>query len=245
MRKVTVCDDCLSDLLRAERLLQHYKEEHPMLKFEVEKFSDSGKLYRKIVRGDYSDIYILDVMMEQISGIEIGGLLNKQRREAAIIYTTASKEHALEAYEVFAQRYLVKPYTAQAFQEAVDFALTFADSKEVALFSVKTKDGVISVDHTKISYVECVSRTLHIHLTDGRILRSIFIRRSFEYEVENLMENGCFQQVHKSFLVNMAQIEIFTQEKITMSDGMIIPVSQKRAAQVKHNYLRYIAGRQA
>lgn len=243
MMKITVCDDCLSDLLRTKRLLEQYKEECAAAEFEVEGYSDSVQLYHKIEEGDYADIYILDVMMEHMNGIELGGFLRRVKPGAVIIYTTASRDYAVEAYQVLAQRYLVKPYAWEEFREAVDYAVATAESGEKSVFYIKTKEGVTSVNCTKILYVECAARTLHVHLTDGRVLQSIFIRRSFEQETAILLADHKFQQVHKSFIINMAHVEVFTQERITMSDGMKIPVSQKRAAQVKQIYFNYISDR--
>lgn len=241
--KITICDDCLSDMLHTERLLQQYSTEHPLMHCEVKKYSDSGLLYQRIKQGEYADIYILDIVMSPKNGIELGRLISKVQREAVISFTTSSREYAMEAYEVFAQRYLVKPYTKKEMWEMLDYAQMLVGSREVKKYSVKTKEGVVSIAHTKILYVECAARMLHIHLTDKKVVNSIFIRKSFESEVENLLQNREFQQVHKSFLVNMAHIQVFAQEKIIMTDGAVIPVSQKRAAQVKHNYLNYIADR--
>lgn len=158
-----------------------------------------------------------------------------------IIYITASEDFALEAYDVLAIRYLVKPVDENRFFEALDYALSLMQMKKESVFPVKTKNGLESVPYHEIAYIENSSRRLDIHLTDGSRITSIYIRRSFEEEIKELLQDGNFLCVHKSFLVNLNHVRKLNQSNIIMTDGTSIPVSRKNSFQVKKDYLLFIS----
>lgn len=239
--KVVICDDCLRDLQNVEKLLEMYKESVAGIRFEIEKFSDACILYDRISEGELADIYILDMIMSEKSGIDIGSLLRSVGSKGIIIYLTSSDDFALEAYGVHAARYLLKPVSEKDFFEAMDFALSYHKVNEEVLFQIKTKMGTLSVPYSKIEYIENYSRMLNVFLRDGETIRSIFIRRSFDEEIREIAEDRCFLRVHKSFLINMNHIKKLEQGNILMESGRRIPVSKTRAADVKREYLLFIS----
>ena len=156
--KIVVCDDSLEYLLKIEKLLLKYQELNPGRNFEIEKYSDALKLCNKIQKKEIADVYILDIIMSDTTGIDIGNLLKKTKEGCVIIYITSSDDFALEAYGVHAIRYLLKPVKEEHFFEALDYAMSYTETKKDALYLVKTKDGLVSVPYGKIEYIENVSR---------------------------------------------------------------------------------------
>lgn len=110
------------------------------------------------------------------------------------------------------------------------------------MYPIKTKNGLQSVSCSKIEYVENASRMLNVHLTDGSTITSIFIRKSFEEELGELIHNKCFLQVHKSFLINLNHVKKLDGNNIIMSSGANIPVSKKNISNVKRQYLLFVSG---
>ncbi len=240
--KIVVCDDSLEYLLKIEKLLLKYQELNPGRNFEIEKYSDALKLCNKIQKKEIADVYILDIIMSDTTGIDIGNLLKKTKEGCVIIYITSSDDFALEAYGVHAIRYLLKPVKEGHFFEALDYAMSYTETKKDALYLVKTKDGLVSVPYGKIEYIENVSRILEICLTDGEKLKSIFIRKSFDEEIIDLEKEKSFIKVHKSFLVNMKYIKKLSKDSIIMESGANLPVSKKNAAFVRKEYLLFVSG---
>lgn len=239
--KVVICDDCIRDLHNVEKLLEKYRESVAGIHFETEKFSDACILYDRISAGELADIYVLDMIMSERSGIDIGSLLRSVGSKGVIIYLTSSDDFALEAYGVHAARYLLKPVSEKDFFEAMEYAMSYNKVSEEILFPVKTKMGTVSVPYSKIEYIENYSRMLHVYLTDGETVRSIFIRKSFDEEIRQIAEYRSFLRVHKSFLINMNYIKKLEQSNILMEGGRRIPVSKTRAAEVKKEYLLFIS----
>lgn len=203
------------------------------------KYTDALLLYREIKEKEPADIYILDLLMDGKTGIDLGLEMRRSGGKSEIIYITSSDDFALDAYGVHAGRYLLKPVKEVDFFEALDHAISCVGVEEEALFLVKTRDGLESAAYTQIEYVENSSRTLAVYLTDGRQIRSIFIRKSFEDEVWSLLSDRCFVQVHKSFVINLKYVRKLGQSAVVMESGREIPVSKSRMAEVKREYLSY------
>ncbi len=179
--------------------------------------------------------------MTGTTGIDIGNQIKRSGSDAAIIYTTSSDDFALDAYDVHAVRYLLKPITEDKFFEAMDYARSYRESKRGPLYLVKTRTGMVSIPCSKIEYIENASRMLNVYLTDGSVITSIFIRKSFDDEIKDLITEKSFMQVHKSFLVNLNYIKKLEGNSITMDSGTHIPISKKNTANVKRQYLTFIS----
>lgn len=239
--KIAICDDSMKDLTLLEGLLEQYHQSNATTDFQVEKFSNSSELQEKIQRKDLSDIYILDILMTPANGIALGNEIRKYNSESAIIYITSSDDFALDAFHIRAVRYLLKPVQKNLFFEALDYAFSYVELKKGPMYPIKTKNGLQSVPCSRIEYVENASRMLNVHLTDGHVITSIFIRKSFEDELGELLQNKCFLQVHKSFLINLNHVKKLDGSNVIMSNGDNIPVSKKNTANVKRQYLLFVS----
>ncbi|MDE5938498.1 MAG: LytTR family DNA-binding domain-containing protein [Lachnospiraceae bacterium] len=240
--KITICDDSIKDLLHTEKLLLKYKSLYPDKEFELEKFSDPSRLYQRIAAGKLTDIYILDMLMPRRTGIEIGSLIRTSGCESVIIYITSSEDYALDAYSVHAVRYLLKPIDENRLFEALDYSFSYAKLRMDSLCLIKTKAGLLQRPYSKIEYVENAGRKLEMHLADGEILKSLFIRKSFEEETQEILAQRNFLQIHKSFLVNLDYVKQLTPDSVIMESGKRLPVSRAKAANVKREYLLYVSG---
>ena len=238
--KITICDDSIKDLLKIEKLLLKYKTMYPDREFAVEKFSDPSRLFQKISEGKLTDIYILDMLMPGRTGIDLGNLIRKSGQENVIIYITASDDYALDAYAVRAVRYLLKPVDEYKFYEALDYALSYTKIRTESMYLIKTKTGLQQIPYSKIEYIESVSRKQEVHLSDGLIIESLFIRKSFEEETREASGRRNFLQIHKSFIVNLDYVKQLTPDSIVMNSGKRLPVSKAKAAKVKREYLLFV-----
>ncbi len=238
---ITICDDNIQDLTELEILLKKYKELHSNIHFEIETFLNPSILYNKIQENKLADIYVLDILMSETTGIELGNIIRTHDDKNAIIYTTSSDDFALEAYHIHAIRYLLKPIQENQFFEAMDYAVSYTKFKKVPIYSIKTKNGLISVPYSNIEYIENASRMLHLHQTNGETITSIFIRKSFEDEVNELSNNPYFIKVHKSFIVNMNFIQRLEGNHMVMRSGTIVPISKKNTTNVKRQYLLFVS----
>lgn len=239
--KIVICDDNMEDLLHIEKLLQKYADCLPEIDFNIEKYSDSSKLYNRIQQKELADIYLLDMVMSHKTGIDIATQLRKTGSDSVVICITSSDDFALDAYQVHAARYLLKPVREPDFFEALDYALSHMETKKGPVYLVKTREGLVSPPYSKIEYVENAARALEIHLTDGSSIRSIFLRKSFDEEIGKLLEDKSFLQIHKSFVIHLKYVEKLMPDRVVMESGKVLPISKTRAAGVKKKYLLFVS----
>lgn len=239
--RIVICDNNFIDLDIIEELLQQYLKARAITNCLIEKFSNPLKLFKKIEDSEPADIYLLDMIMSEKSGIDIGKRLRDGGCENAIIYITSSVDYALDAYHVHAMRYLLKPLQQTDFFEALDHAFANMKTKPDPEYLIRTKDGLVHVPYSRIKYIENVSRMLDVHLTDGEHVMSIFIRSSFDEKVEPLLESKSFIQVHKSFVVNLQYVKKLGKNYVIMDNDEKIPVSKSKTAAVKKEYLLFFS----
>ena len=152
------------------------------------------------------------MMMPRRTGIDLGNLIRTSGSENVIIYITASDDYALDAYSVHAVRYLLKPVDEHKLFEALDYALSYTQVRTESMYLIKTKNGLLQTPYSKIEYIENVNRKQEVHLSDGEIIKSLFIRKSFEEETREAGKRRNFLQTHKSYLVNLDHVKQLTQD---------------------------------
>lgn len=241
--KVVLCDDNIQDLLKIEEMVLKYKTLNPDKNIELEKFSNPSRLYQSISEGNSSDIYILDMLMPKMTGIDIGNQIRKSDNGSIIIYITSSDDYALDAYGVHALRYILKPVRKDKLFEALEFCFSYIKEQPDSVYLVKTKGTLERVCYSEIEYIENSNRRLEVHMVNGEILKSLVIRKSFEEEINQIANENNFWQVHKSFLVNFDYVKQLSPNSIMMKSGRKVPVSKARAAKVKREYLLYISNK--
>ncbi len=238
MIRVAICDDEPKTLQCLKEAVARYGK-RKNLDLAVELFASSRDLEAQIETRPFQ-IYILDMLMPQMNGIELGQSVRKADAQAVIIYLTSTMDFAYQAFGVFAQRYLLKPLKEPELYEAMDFAAANIHKLHMAL-NVNTSDGIQRVFYHEIEYVENAARALHIFATDGKEIVSRLLRRYFENDMECLLQSREFIQTHKSFIVNLNYVKLYSQGQITMRSGAQIPVSKSRQSETKRAYLQYIS----
>lgn len=237
---IAVCDDDRSDLKRlCEGVLKwlNYRND---VRGKIVSFSAASEMLGQIRDGKRFDVFLMDIMMSEIDGIEAGREIIGRDGDAPIIYISNSEEFAFAAYGNRAIRYILKPFDQETLNSALDFAYVVKNAKSHKHIAVKQDRIIKSIDVDDILYVENDVRVMTYTVRGGE---KIFVRRrntSFETALEPLSEYPFFIQTHKSFLVNMKFISSLNANEIKMDDGTVIPVSRSRLTDVKRAYIEFI-----
>ena len=234
MYRISVCDDNGGELEKICSIINDYTAENN-INAEVKTFSSGRELIEYEYGGQYSDIYILDIIMPDMNGIQLGKAIRQKNPEAFIIFLTTSKDYALESYSVKAFSYLIKP----AVREAVEAEL--ADcfsriSKPPERFVLKCSTGTVSVSAEDIVYIEYYNHRMIYRLAGGKVLESVYFRETFDSMIGNFIKNGSFIKSSASYLVNMKHIKNVNNVGFTMSDGTLLTVT-RRYAEARKKYI--------
>lgn len=240
MLKIAICDDNLSELKRTEQFLYVFSASHNSIDINIRIFNSSSDLMGKICCGERYDIYILDIMMPNISGIDIGEQIRKNDEYAFIIYLTSSESYALKSFQVRAFQYLLKPVSEDGLFNALEIAISHYDRENSLRFIVNTRDGIeVFLYHNLIS-AEYYNHTVKYSLIGRQTVTSSVQRTPFENAIEELVKDSRFLRCHNSYLINMQHIRTITNRDFVMTSGAVIPIAASKFKQMKEMYLDYL-----
>jgi len=236
--RIAVCDNEEQELNRLEAQIEDYAQQSDE-NIKWTGFKDSKELLESLQRGEAYDVALLDILMPGLSGIELGKYIREQCPDMGIIYTTTSRDFALEAFENHALRYLLKPVEQTELFSALDLAGSLRKKKQEPIV-IKSSDGMVMTTPDQVILVENVDRCVQYQLTDGRKIRTVSRRSRLDELVAPLPDRPEFLKPHNSFWVNMNYISELKKEELIMDNGAIVPISRTRLQEVKRSYFHFL-----
>lgn len=207
MLKIAICDDEQVWLENTALMLQEYYRGRCDTPVKIHTFTSVYDLIESVDNNAGFDLYILDVVMPGLSGIELGARVRKLDERGLIVYLTTSKDFALEAYEVGPFNYLIKPVEKEKLFTVLDKATAVLTVRCNKVISVKTKNGIQQVFFDDILYVEFAERCCHYHLKDGSLVVANQLRASFTEIMLPLLRDGRFCRCGASFVLNLHYVQ--------------------------------------
>lgn len=241
MLNIAICDDLPEQLEWIAELTNEYIEKQ-QINAQVYTFTHPDEILKKAETSQFH-IYILDIIMPMMTGVQLGIELRRLDREAQLIYATTAPEFALESFAANPIGYLVKPIEENELYKLLDLAVQKSGIPEEQTFVVKTKEGLRVLNVASIVCCERLGNMVRFTITNGEIIVSRSIRGTFTEYIAPLMTNGQFLQSHVSFLINMNRVERLSDKKFIMRGGSVVPVATKLLAGVRKIYLDYVFAR--
>jgi two-component system, LytTR family, response regulator len=234
LRVVIVDDEPL-----ARSVVREYIRAHP----GVEVVAECGNGFDavKAVAELSPDLMFLDVQMPKLNGFEVLELIG---REVPVVFTTAYDQYALRAFEVHAVDYLLKPFSAERFAEALSRARARLQSTEPALdvealvaagrprqgaverVLIRDKSQVHVIPVEKIDYVEAQDDYVCFKAEGKQYLKDQTMGA-----LEVTLDPARFVRIHRSYLLNIeriARVELYAKDSrvAILRDGTRLPVSR-------------------
>lgn len=242
MFRIAICDDKMQDLEMRRADIQQWFREKTGVSGKIDTFRNSNELSECLLEEKRKfDLYLLDIIMDGVDGIELGRLIRIKDAEASVIYVTASMEHAFEAYGIHAIRYLIKPVDKTELYSALDLAYALYSIRPKHTLLVNGSDSVTSIIMEEIMYVENNVRNTTYTMNDGNTVTSVRRGGTFEEAVGPIATDANFLQPHKSFFVNIKYIRALQVDTVLMDDGKEIPVARRRMNEIQNQYIRFIS----
>lgn len=116
--KIALCDDDEKELSNIRSLLDSYQKTHN-IPFTYQEYHSSCELALRTSKERF-DIYLLDILMPHMTGMQLAREIRTFDHAADIIFLTTSSDFAVESYTVKATNYLMKPVSSNAFFAAMD-----------------------------------------------------------------------------------------------------------------------------
>jgi two-component system LytT family response regulator len=230
----------------ARSIVQEYLQNYPQV--EVVQECNDGFEGIKAINQHQPDLIFLDIQMPKINGFE---MLELVEQPPAVIFTTAFDEYAIKAFETHAVDYLLKPFSKERFDKAVEKFLNHTSllqqkkATEELLQSavelpaqnerivVKTAGKIKIIPIPEIQYLEAADDYVKIQTAEGS-----FLKNKTMGHFENTLPASQFVRTHRSYIVNIQEItRIDPYEKenhlAILRSGARIPVSKSGYGKLK------------
>lgn len=193
--------------------------------------SGEALLERVKAKGGF-DIYILDVVMPGINGMEVATTLRQMYDTGHIIFATASLEYAAMSYDVEAFYYLTKPIVPEKLYRILDKACASLNPTEDVI-EIRTKNGDTRLKIKNIMYVELNNRAPVFYMHDGRVCEGIKLRGTFHDIVEPLFCDTAFKACGVGRVVNLRYVDALDSESLLLYNGTQIYYPRSAYAELK------------
>ena len=218
MYQIAICDDDETFCWRTEEYIKTYCRKHN-LKAETQVFNSGITLLEYIERERPFDLLLLDIEMDGLNGVSVGQKLrHKLENEITqIVYVSIKSSYAMELFKVRPMDFLIKPITMDDITHIMDiYCRLFAHS--INYFEFKNGKSTCKLDQQHIICLQSKGKVVHIN--------------TIQLNSEN------FYCVHKSFIINWNYVAEYRFDKILLSNGEIIPISQSKRSSVRQHILQ-------
>ncbi|MBK5211559.1 MAG: response regulator transcription factor [Coriobacteriia bacterium] len=200
----------------------------------------------ELIKNHSADVIFLDINMPGFSGIQLAEVLKSHPNPPAIIFVTAYSNFALQAFEVNAIDYLIKPVDTERLNTALDKikkpasqtnAPDYVGSANATRVTVNKGGKKHFISSSAIIYLMAKDDYSYIHTDEGKFLSTT----SLTHLEEQLTGFGFFR-VHRRYVVNLDRIVSIAPQSggtllLTLGDGEAteVPVSRRRVAILKQD----------
>jgi len=222
--------------------LAYLLRQHPRIGAVVTA-SDATEALRRLRDGSFAAVF-LDIRMPGLDGLELARVLSRFARPPEIIFVTAFEQHAVEAFELQAVDYLLKPVRPERLSDAIRRLGAPArragdDSAEADLdrIGVETGGRTRMVERDSIRYVEASGDYVRLHTDDGAFLVRMPIST-----LEDAWRDAGFVRVHRRYLIAIRHItELRTRPGggyDLVVAGQELPVSRRHTRELRDRLSR-------
>lgn len=234
----------IDDEKLGRELIKSYLSDHPEFTSEAE--CSDGFEGLKAIREINPDIIFLDIQMPKLSGLEMLELIDPK---PFVVLVTAYDEFAVQAFELNALDYLLKPVEKERFDVTIKRFLAEHKNRtparevrnetgaKITRIVLREREKVIIIPLKKILFIEAQDDYVMIHTAEGKHLR----KQTMKYFEETLDPDN-FIRIHRSFIINIGHIsgiELFEKDLYyaVMNNGKKLPCSRQGYAKLKENLI--------
>ncbi len=234
MFHIAICDDEAVICSEIEQVIINYRKVS-LNEIDVEVFTSGEELCYFMKKGEEFDLIFLDIELKHSNGVEVGKIIrDKMKNEIVqIVYISGKNNYYLELFEVRPMHFLNKPIDPDKIIKDIEKAMELTGRLN-HIFFYKQNHNTYKIAVKDILYFEAENRQVKMITTKSQI--------SFYGSLEEIfreMEKYHFLYIHKSYMVNYAHVIVFGHKELTMSNGIILPISQQRRRQVLELQIKY------
>ncbi|WXR61651.1 LytTR family DNA-binding domain-containing protein [Peptostreptococcaceae bacterium AGR-M142] len=177
----------------------------------IEEFENAKDAY-EFIKENKVDIIFLDINMPKLDGMSFSKIISNLQMDYKIVFITAYKDYAVEAFEVKAFDYILKPYSKERIintlnelenefekeNKKYDIELDLYKNEKITLYK---DDKMIVLNFNDIYYCESCDRGTTVYIKNDILKGNYKIS-----EFVNILPQNKFIRTHKSYIVNIDKI---------------------------------------
>lgn len=225
MLVIGICDDELSIHNQVKQYLskEDFGEEIKIISFQ------NGK--QLLEYDGRINILLLDIVMPEMDGIDVGRLVNRRKNVEKIIMLTSMVERFREAFEIEAYRFVTKPIMEKELIKTVHEAVrTFAGNSSVEVYSNYAK---YNFQQKEIAYISKIQSRTEVIIGE-KAYQSPWTME----EWEEVLDKRIFFRIHKSYIANLSYIDRI-EDKIYLLSKEVLPIAKRRRSALLQQYIQY------
>lgn len=237
MFNICICDDNTEFLLKISNKINKISHKNG-IDVNIIKYSSSQSLIFNMDNQINSiDIYFLDVLIDDLTGIDLANKIRKYNLTSQIIFLTSSKDYVFDALDTMPLHYLIKQnLDTKKFEEVFMKAISFIKPRKDDLFHYKIGHSIECINKNKILFFEIKNRIVTMKCIDGTNIDFYFTMK----KLINQINDDNFIQIHRSFLINSNYIKSINGKNIICNNNTILPIGDKYLKTLKLKYSKFL-----
>ncbi|MGH3444151.1 MAG: LytR/AlgR family response regulator transcription factor [Nocardioidaceae bacterium] len=200
--------------------------------------SDSSADALRLLQDDKVDAVFLDIAMPGLSGVELARVLAKFREPPAVVFVTAHDEHAVDAFDVHAVDYVLKPVRVERLEEAVRRVVDEGVASGPTDPAIAVELGGVTrfVPLSEVAYVEAQGDYARLHTGHGSHLLRVPLST-----LEDEWREAGFVRIHRSLLValgHVSEVRLHDGRCTVLVAGAELAVSRRHTRQLRDVLVR-------
>lgn len=232
--QIAVCDDMQRELKKIRTALDTYTKVHLEHYFDIDEYRSADDVLNAVEKGKNYDIALLDICMPGVPGTDVAGEMLVKNPNMGVIFLSDSDEYAVKAFAMNAVHYLLKPFSQEQFNEALDRAVMKTQKQD--FISLACVDGIYRVCIHEIIFIESQKHYLTVSLSSGETLR---LRMKLSQMFEDIKEYPEFMRVGVSYIVNLAFVRRIGKNALEIVNGTQINIPRRSSEEVKKTYMDF------
>jgi len=243
MYQIALCDDEPAELEKTEKMLNDYEKNHPGPEFITRCFKNTDELLYMVREENYiPDLILLDIYLPGQknspcpSGIDAAKELRSMNYEGNIVFLTTSREYALEAFDVNALQYIVKPVSEEKLVSFLNSLLKNMEEERKKYILLRIEGRLVRVSLNDIVSCEAQGKTQCLYLADGT---QCILRMTMAEIYKQLSQYQEFVRIGVAFIVNLGYISSLNAKEVRMDNGRTIYLPRGTYKSLKEQYFSY------
>ncbi|MBS7007801.1 LytR/AlgR family response regulator transcription factor [Anaerostipes sp.] len=238
--RISICDDNLRDITILKKYISQYFTECPQ-PCEIREFHSASSLLANLNHlTDSCDLLFLDIYFddEKENGIDLAEKILKTSPDLPLIFISTSRDFALEAFNLLASGYLLKPLDYAQFSRTFHKVLSLADN-QLQTIAVTVDHHPVEIRLSSIMYIESLARRTVFHIDRQGTPMALKTYMPLN-ELSVKLENHGFLRCRRTHIVNMSHIISETKEYFELKDHTRIPISLRSSTAIRQQYYEWL-----